>query len=288
MLWIGMTVIAYLVFNLAVYISLGTGGIIAMGGANITASAVTAVVFWQAIKASGKPRLEISLLGGIGIVLIVVGLRVSHARFPDLALSLEGVYNGFAVSSWFIFITLNHFLADEFPERPNDFDAICHLLMGLLVVGRFYQFGLQLIPAAVLWGVIPAILGYTLFNISIKLAHGHRATNVMMNVIGGFGLIVGGLVTGGGDGVSFVNHANAAGLLLGGCSIFGIVYCLGKAYSRFERASLVPPLVYDGILIGSPTLSCLVTGNPLSFWTVWTGVGMVLVTIVRYKYHIRH
>jgi len=201
---------------------------------------------------------------------------------------VEAVYNGFAIGSWPLFVLLAILWKNQFNEKPNWFDLGCHLAMATMVFGRFYTYpgNFQFTTIGMAW-IAVAIAGYALFNISIKLSKGHRPTNVGMNIGGGLLLAAASLVWYGGLNVE---HLEWKGIALGGLSILGIVWALGKSYAHFgaqKKASLVAPLVYDGLLVTAPLLS-LATGEPTS-WTsgLAVGFGMLLITFVRWRYHSR-
>ncbi len=282
------TVISYLLFNVAIWLSLGMGGLIALGAANIFGAVATAISYSAQVRTQGlRPNWFVAVLGSFGILGIVVGLRGSHGHLP-VSLSIEAVYNGFACLSWPMFVVLNQVWPNAFQERPNRFDLACHLLMVTMVVIRFttyesYAFQIT----GVVW-IMLAICGYMLFNISIKLAKGHRMTNITMNIGGGILLVLcGSLVR---DGLVFSwNLMLVYGSLLGGLAIFGIVKGLGESYNHFGRlgkASLVAPLVYDGILVASPAIMPI-SGEYPSNWTFGVAISMLAITIIRYRHHAK-
>jgi len=290
-IWIIVTICAYLGFNVAVWLAIGHGGMVALGVANVLGGLMTALYFRKEMK--GAPKLHISALGAVGIVLIVLGLRWSHSVLP-VTLSMEAVYNLFAIVTWPTFVLLHYIWPKKYQEEPGWFDLGCHAAMFLLVVARFATYGDVELTLATLAAVGTAILGYLWFNLSIRAAatlpeKQRRPTNVTMNVLAGITLITLAMFY---DAPSMVaSGRNLTGLALGGISILGIVAALGSAYAHFGKLklpSLVAPLVYDGILVASPILMVL-TGetNSLSGWTVLVAAGMLAVTVVRYRYHRR-
>lgn len=99
MQYILATIASYLLFNIAIYLSLGMGGVMALGLANVLGALATSLAYSTEIKKQGqRPRWRISILGSVGIVAIVAGLRGSHGHLP-VSLSIEAVYNGFACLS---------------------------------------------------------------------------------------------------------------------------------------------------------------------------------------------
>lgn len=273
----------YLIFNVAIWLSLGKGGLIAMAAANAIGALTTGAYYRKQL--SGKPQWSIALLGSFGILAIVMGLRGSHAHLP-ISLSIEAVYNGFACLSWPLFVGLNRFWPSSFVERPNRFDLVCHALMGIMVTLRFCTYGNYSFELIGLMWIGLAIAGYMIFNISIKLGKGHRPTNITMN-LGGAGLLI--LMTFGKESLPTTSWSTMlpTGMLLGGLAIFGIVKSLGDSYAYFGklgRGSLVAPLVYDGILVASPSLMIL-TGEHVSGWTFAVAAGMFVITIARYRHH---
>lgn len=186
-----------------------------------------------------------------------------------------------------MFVALNQFWPKSFQERPNKFDLVCHGLMATMVVTRFTTYGdFNFEPIGAAW-IALAIAGYMLFNISIKLGRGHRATNLVMNVIGG--LVLWGWGTAQGETTLIANMPVIGSAILGGIAIFGIVRGLGQSYAHFgakNKASLVAPLVYDGILVASPAIMA-VTGEAPSNWTFGVAAGMLAITIARYRHHTK-
>lgn len=284
-----LTVVAYLFFNLAIWLSVGEGGLLALAGANALGATITLVYYFRKeVKGKGSPK-PAALIGAIGILLIVIGLRQAHATLP-VSLSMEAVYNGFAIGSWPMFVALAVFFPTHFTERPNRFDLACHFVMAILVAARFLTYGnVDWNAMSILWVVI-AILGYAAFNIGIKLGKSHRATNITMNFAGA-GLVLVYAIIIGDIGFWEASPRYLGGLLLGGAAIFGIVRELGSSYSHFgamKKGSLVAALVYDGILVLSPTVM-IVTGewDRISVWTILVGLGMLGVTVVRYQHHMK-
>jgi hypothetical protein len=231
-------------------------------------------------------KWHVALLGSAGITCIVFGLIGAHGRLP-VSLSVEAVYNGFAILSWPLFVLLNLKWSKQFTERPARFNLACHFAMAVMVCGRFAtypgDFTVTLAGAAF---VALAIAGYVLFNISIKLSAGHRATNVTMNLGGGFVLMMMSVLSGNGG----WGKLEPLGILLGGASIFRIVLFLGKSYGalgKINKASLVPPLVYDGILVLAPAIA-LVTREEMSLsGSILLGLGMIAITALRWRHSNR-
>lgn len=285
------TIGAYLAFNLAVWLAIGEGGLIALGIANITGGALTALQFRKEMK--DIPRLRVSALGAFGIILVVLGLRWSHSVLP-VTLSMEAVYNLFAVCTWPLFVLLHFVWPKKYKEKPTRFDLLCHVAMFALVVTRFATYGDVDISIAAVAAVGTAIAGYVCFNLSIQAAKRlpqgqQRPTNVAMNGLAGAILV--GLAFYADNPGMVASSRNLLGLALGGVAILGIVAALGASYAHFGKLkmpSLVAPLVYDGILVASPILM-IFTGETthLSGWTVLVAAGMLAVTVVRYRYHRR-
>ena len=287
-----LTVVSYLVFNLAIWLSIGKGGIIAIALANIAGATIMATHYHQQIISQGtRANLRVSLIGAIGILLIVLGLRGAHNSLP-VSLSMEAVYNGFAIFSWPLFVILHLRWTNSFTETPNRFDLLCHFGMAALVTIRFATYGDFQVDVSVFFWIIVAIAGYASFNVSIKLAKGHRLTNVWMNLIGGGLLILLAVIDWDRENMRINYFRYASGFALGATAVFGIVYNLGASYTHFgklNKASLVPPLVYDGILVASP-LVMIITGefHLISFWTISIACGMLLITVFRYRHHMRN
>jgi len=283
-----LTVASYLLFNIAVWISLGKGGLPALAMANILGGIFTTIRYRQQIRDTGmKPNIKVALLGAIGIGCIVFGLRGAHQQLP-VSISMELVYNSFAVSSWPLFVLLNVFWAKYFTERPNDFDLMCHGVMAIFVFLRIWSYNLDVdtIVISLPWVGI-AVLGYVVFNLSIKLGRQHRATNIAMNLSGGVLLFIMAFLFSDFSNWQWWTPKYMMGAILGGIAIYGIVSRLGASYAVFtERSmsSLVAPLVYDGILVASPMVMVL-TREQLSWPTVIIAAGMLLITAIRYKWH---
>ena len=284
--FIVITIVGYLMFNIAIWVSIGKGGMLAMAAANLIGAVVTAIFFRKEVMESSPAKKLVSLMGSFGILLIVLGLLGSHQHLP-VSLSIEAVYNGFAIASWPLFVLLGVFWSTKFTEKPNRFDLFCHLGMAVMVTGRFmtYPGTFEVTMIGIFW-IAVAIAGYALFNISIKLSGGHRRTNILMNI--GGGLLLAGfspLFQKGG-----LETVESLGVALGGLAIFTLVFALGKSYQVFgsrNQASLVAPLVYDGLLIVAPLLS-FITGDPVSLTNgVLLGLGMLLITYIRWSHHTK-
>jgi len=291
-----LTVISYLFFNVAVWLAIGEGGLPALAAANIAGGLITAVFKRKEIisdKRGKMPKWHISLLGAFGIVAIVHGLRGAHTALP-VSISMEMVYNSFAVLSWPMFAGLYMKWSKHFEEKPNFFDGKCHVIMAIFVLLRIRDYGLNFSEvAAASWWVGLAVLGYMLFNVSIKLASLHRITNVFMNLIGGALLLIWSFASSEFFGGYWWSFRHVSGAVLGGLAIFGIVTFLGASYNDFGKkglSSLVAPLVYDGILIASPLVQICI-GTIAIFSAESAGMyliafGMLAVTSVRYQ--VRH
>jgi len=280
---------SYLLFNIAIWLAIGHGGLLALAGANAIGGLLALGFFWRSqVSGRGSPKWMQSLLGAVGVFLIVFGLRQAHAALP-VSLSMEAVYNGFAIASWPLFLVLGQQWPQQFTDKPNRFDLVCHGAMACLVVTRFATYGDDLqFSVGSMDAITVAISGYALFNISIKLARGHRATNVVMNFMAA-GLLATYAVVSGDAGQWTWDASHLGGAALGCVAIFGIVHQLGSAYAFFgarKQGSLVAPLVYDGILVASPFMM-VITGEHVQLWTIVLAAGMLTVTIVRYRHHAR-
>lgn len=277
---------AYVFFNIAVWASIGHGGLIALAAANALGGAITMAMYWRSeIVGRGMPRFWIALLGACGVAGIVGGLRVAHASMP-VHLGMEAVYNGFALISWPMFVMLRVFAPTRFTDRPTTVDLVCHGIMASLVTARFWNAQVEW-SGQVIAAVCFAITGYAVFNVAIKLAVGHRATNLAMNGFAALLLIILALVAGESASEWSTIHVGAA--VLGGTAVFLIVRELGACYRWFGNqglGSLVAPLVYDGLLIASPVVT-LITGGDIHEWPLMltTAIGMVAVTLFRWWYH---
>ena len=286
MQYIGICIIAYLAFNFGISLPSLTVGLVVMALANFLGAGVTATWFRKELQ--GWPKIGRALMGSLGIGLIVLGLINSHDGLP-IALSVEAVYNGLAISSWPVFLLLTWRWPGRFGNRPNWFDLGCHLAMAGLVFTRFYLYpgSFELTAIKLVWiGV--AIAGYLCFNISIKLAGGHRPTTILMNLGGGFLLTA--LAVYKGQFTLNIGWDGFGAALLGGIAIFGIVWSLGKCYGHFGpkgQGPLVIPLVYDGLLVFAPVLSLFAGDKVTPTYGVAVGLGMIFITYLRYWYHTR-
>jgi len=283
--YILMTIIAYLAFNVSIWFSINEGGMVAMAFTNFVGAFGTAIFFRKDIKTGSSANKMVALMGSLGILLIVVGLLGSHRHLP-VSLSIEAVYNGFAIASWPLFVLFGIYWPAKFTERPNNFDFICHFAMAVMVFGRFltYPGNFRITIIGISW-IAVAITGYALFNISIKISAGNRATNILMNVGGGVFLLILSLFFQDVD--SIINNLEIRGILLGGFAILMLVWALGKSYQKFgarNQSSLVAPLVYDGLLVAAPVLS-IITGDPISLTNgILLGFGMLSITYIRWRY----
>jgi hypothetical protein len=282
MQYIALTIICYLLFNFAIILS--ASNLLALAGANFLGGIITGIYFRHEIIIQDKrPRCLISIMGAIGILLIVLGLRGVYLHFPP-SLGMEAVYNGFTIASWPLFLLLSLVWSSKFKEKPRLFDLYAHLAMAVYVAFRFGIHG-EWFPVKAFFWVLVAILGYCLYNISIKTADNHRATNILMNFTGGILLILWTVFAGEYKAVAYLPLVAAT--LLGGMAICGIVWGLGQSYIHFGKknlATLVPLLVYDGIIISATVLGSILREGVV-VWAIVTATGMLSVTALRYIYH---
>lgn len=282
-----VAVLCYLVHSVAIDALKGPGGFWGLVAVEFLAAFVMAVLYRKQIwEQRGLPiKWGVAFIGGSGIGIIMVALPWVYRVLP-VSLGMEAVYNGLAIFSWPVFILLHLRWKKRFQERPNRFDLGCHLLMFILVIGRFgtYEGVFDLLGAAIPTAL--AIGAYLMLNISIKFAEQHRVTLILLYIIGG--VWVGGIgLLNGVELPQWDTPSFYIAIIADTCAVLGILVILGVAYKRFgERAqsSLVIPLVYDGILVGTP-LVITVTGESMSIWTFVLSAAMLLVSLVRYHHH---
>ncbi len=284
-----LTVVGYLGLNLAIWLSLGEGGLVMIAFSNMLGALITFIRFRTEVDSQQREIKWLpALSGSLGILLIVYGLRSSHAHLP-VSLSIEAVYNTFATLTWPMFVFLHWVAPKHFSDRPNTLDIFCHVLMFGMVVLRFATYsGFE--PSENIWVVFIPVCGYMLFNISIKLSGGHRMTNIAMNIGGGVLLLLMAGKTGELRASSFTPQYVAA-LTIGALSIYTVVSRLGASYKHFigrGQASLVAPLVYDGILVASPAIMYFTDeAQHFTRWTIVVALGMLVITAIRYFGHQR-
>lgn len=258
------------------------GGLIALALANVIGSSITAVKFRDELN--GPPKWWVAFLGCLGIMAIAKGLRGSHTELP-VSMSMEAVYGSLAFLSWFLFVWLRKVSPNSFGERPNGFDLKCHCLMASLVILRFALSDITFSNSSWL-NIGLAVLGYLAFNVSIKLARGHRPTTIAMNLGGGLLLGIMAIMTN--DIPETISLQLLLGTVIGGVAIFGIVKSLGSAYTYFGKlgmSSLVITFVYDGILVVSQAIDWY-NNQAVSYESLAMAIGMLLIAIVRYRHHM--
>ncbi len=277
---IGGSILGYIIFNIAI---IESHGIANYGLMNLLAGILSLIIFHNEVRS--KPQLLIALLGAIGIVAIVFGLRWTHQALSDPASTMESVYDLVVFSSvglWYLVeIPLK---LGRTPIRR--FDIAFHVLM----------FGLVVLRLAIHWQdkwsitnfapVIIAVLGYWLFNISIRLSQKDssktRTTNIAMNILGGTLLLI----------ISFIIGGNALsvnqGTPIGVVGIVAIVFCLGKAYKYLGEKGLAPLVVtgtYDGLLIFAPIVLSFVFAQKFLVVDLLITFGFIIVMASRVAFY---
>ncbi len=286
---IALAVLWYLGFNLSVWMSLGEGGILAVAAANIIGATLTAIRYRDEIaRDARRTDLFVALLGAVGILIIVMGLRQTHNMLP-VSIAMEMVYSGFACVSWFFFTAFNIVFRTYLNELPKRFDVYCHIGMGVLVATRASLYNANILQSSAWKWVFLTVCGYCLYNLSLKLGRQHRLTNIAMNTVGALLLIAWAIQTN--DYGQWQWSARfVGGALLGGISVWGIVSRLGAAYAHFRALgvpSIVAPMVYDGIILMSPIV-IVVAHDAFTPPMVPVMIGMMAIAVVRYRYHATH
>lgn len=279
------TVGCYLLFNLGVYYSTLGGSDLALGVGYILGCVL---IRWRlANQIRQQSQLPINwwcVIGNaVSILVTANALRYAHARVP-LSLSMEAVYNGLAMLSWPTFLLLGNFWPKHFSDKPKAFDLLCHGLMFLLVATRFNTYGAYSIDAATWAALACAAIGYIGVNVTIKLFKGHRLSSIYGILLAAVILLAGQFYSGAWQ-LWSLNGYFVISLVLVSIASYGIPVYLAGAYAHFKSlSSLVPPLVYDTLLVTSP-LVMIVRHEVISPWTIGVGIGMIIVTVIRFRYH---
>lgn len=279
------TVGCYLLFNLGVYFSTKGGSDLALGAGYILGCALIRWRLANQIQQQSQMPINWWCVVGNAVSILVTAnaLRYAHARIP-LSLSMEATYNGLAMLSWPTFLLLGSFWPNHFSDKPKAFDLLCHGLMFLLVATRFNTYGAYSIDATTWAALACAAIGYIGVNVTIKLFKGHRLSSIY-GILLAAGCLLSWQIVHGALAHWQGNQYSLLGILLVTVASYGIPVYLAGAYAHFKGlGSLVPPLVYDSLLVCSP-LVMYVRGEVISPWTIAVGVGMITVTVVRFRYH---
>lgn len=285
MFYVVLTVACYLCFNVGVWMSTLGQSDLAVGFGYLLGCLAIRLRFANQIRAQSNTPIQWPLVLGCGVSILITvsALRYAHSRLP-LSLSMEAIYNGLAMASWPTFLMLNWFWPQRFKERPKWFDLLCHLLMFLLVALRFSTYGAYHLDGGTIMALAAGASGYIGVNLAVMLIAGHRLSNILGIALAAVALLCWQIT----NGASWHwNGASIGATLLIALASYGIPVYLTAAYAHFKQlASLVPPLVYDSLLVASP-LVMIVRGEMVSHWTVLVAAGMVIVTVIRYRYHTR-
>jgi hypothetical protein len=276
-----LTVLGYIFFNIAVIES----GHSTLNLGLMNAGVVACIIFRHQLKA--WPRWGVSVLGALGILAIVYGLRWTHAALQDPANVMEVIYDLVVFTSVGLWMVVERPLGLQ-PTKVNPFDVVLHVIMACLVLTRLqihWQDGwepITFLPAGL------AVIGYWLFNVSVRVAQKEpkstRSTNVTMNVIAGLALCC----------LAFVEGGAATTLswvvVLGIFALVLIVYFIGRSYAVLGPMKMAPFVmvgIYDGLLIFAPLAMLLVYATPYSWKDVAITAGFIAVMATRLLFYRR-
>lgn len=271
----------YILFNVAIIES--GSALINLGLLNLFAGLITWGIFRSQVKA--WPMWDKALIGVMGIVCIVFGLRFTHVSLQNPAVTIEFIYDLVVITSVAVWALVEKPLGLQ-KTKVHGFDIWLHIIMAFLVTIRIaYHWQ----PEWTLWSFLPgliAVAGYHLFNIGIRLAQKvperTRSTNVAMNIIGGLVLLAAAFVTGG-EALQIGTPA-----ILGTIAVVMIVYALGEAYKNLGPkglSSLVPVATYDGLLILAPIAMLFIYNQPFDLFEIVITFGFLAVMAKRVIMH---
>lgn len=286
MIYVLLTVVSYLLFNWGVWLSTLGGSELAVGIGYLVGCGLIGLKFNGQIKQqrASPIKWKLVLFGTTSILVTINALRYAHSQLP-LSLSMEAIYNGLALGTWPTFLILHRFWPATFKDRPKWFDLGCHAVMLLLVLTRFLTYGEYHLTGWTILAIVCGAAGYIGVNIAVMLIAGHRVSNILIVAIAALILLCGQIGWGAAATWSW-NLQSLGAVTLVALASYGIPVYLTAAYAHFKSlASLVPPLVFDSLLVASP-LMMVVRGELISIWTVIVAVGMVVVTVARYRYHM--
>src|SRR3990167_6408976 len=277
-------IIGYILFNVAV-IESGTA-VLNYGLMNFTAGMLTLMIFRKEIRS--YPKWEVSILGAIGIIAILFGLRWTHSSLQDPSSTMEVIYYLVVVSSVGLWALVEGPLGLQH-TKLRKFDIVLHVCMLLLVTSRLMVHWSDGWNFASFAPALLAVIGYWLFNVSVRLSQkdpgATRITNVTMNLVAGSLLICLSVVLGGE--FATVNH----GSLIGSVAILVIVYALGVAYRSFGPIGLAPMVVagtYDGLLVFAPIALSVMYRQKFGAVDFVFTLGFVAVMAIRAWLYYRH
>ncbi|MBU1166959.1 hypothetical protein KKC60_00935 [Patescibacteria group bacterium] len=273
MQYVVLTIIAYILFNFSI-IEAGNS-LINIAIANMFGGLFT---MWLRKGRPWKGNILHAMPGVIGIPLIVYGLSLSHRSLMSPGEVMEITYDVFIVSFTLILWSFNK-------TKMAKVDIPRHIIMLFLV-------GLRLV---IHWKtewtlmsfapILLAVLGYILFNTSIKISQNNASTNSLMNILGGGVLALSGFVVPG-DQVVFGAVSWVAAF--SGASILLLVWAFGACYSSSffkDCVEVVPAMVYDGLLLAAPLTIGLWYGQRLCFVDILITLGFLAVAIDRLWCH---
>lgn len=331
--YIALAIVGYLMFNTGILLA---NGYLNYGIFNIAGGLATATIFYKKVKA--LPKINFSLLGAIGILCIVFGLRKSYDLLMNPTTVMDLTYDNVVFSILVVFFFVEN-IVNHFKDSPKSkiykFDVNLHVLMALLVSARlivhwdnewtfdvttmicacvliyfFFRIGLKFIAkreeedrlksihtiglllvvangffVSFCPSIILTVLGYWLFNISLRLSSldekSRVPTNVCMNVIGGLAICA--ITIFMPETERQINYS----IIIGAIGIICIVYGLGKAYAFWKEIGLAPAVTtanYDGLLLFASPYFSLFFNKPF-FWYDWLiTLGFVIVLVTRLAY----
>ncbi|MBU1119506.1 hypothetical protein KKH43_06515 [Patescibacteria group bacterium] len=273
MIYVFLTIIAYILFNFSI-IEAGNS-LLNIAIANVIGGLFT--MWWR----KGRPwkgNLLHAIPGAIGIPLIVYGLSFSHKSLQAPGEVMEVVYDIFIVS---FTITLWAFNKTKMAKVDMPRHLVMLALVGLRLVihWKSHWTFMSFVP------VLVAVLGYILFNTSIKISQNNPSTNSLMNILGGVVLALSGLFV---PGVTVELTSISWVAAFSGGSILLLVWAFGSSYgSKFfaKCVEVVPAMVYDGLLLAAPLTIGLWYGQNFYFVDFLITLGFLAVAVDRLWCH---
>jgi hypothetical protein len=233
--------------------ALAGSSILSIGIGNLAAGLISRQIWRDELIEKGSPvTIAIGVFGVIGIA---TGIPFSNNLFNEIGTSLLVIYEGVVITS-FLWALLAEYFFPQLPRTKIDWMHLSmHLLLGLIVGVHLYIKWQRHWGVDTFGGAMLAVVGYHLFNLSLRLANlrmqSRRDANTKMNIIGGCALIVIAAVLAFFYGWNLLIPVFTA-MIGTALMLVGIVYIMGKNYQFMPKplAPLVQIIVYDGILSG--------------------------------------